>query len=77
MLKKTQVPYKKERAMNGYVLILLIMLIIMGRLLDYALQGSLKQTFFSTSFMFHMFALVSYTTILIALKVKGEIRGLW
>ncbi|WP_158698111.1 hypothetical protein [Staphylococcus simulans] len=76
-MKKPQVPYKKERAMNGYVLILLIMLIIMGRLLDYALQGSLKQTFFSTSFMVQMFALVSYTTILIALKVKGEIRGLW
>lgn len=71
------VPYQKERAMNGYVLLLFIVIIIMHRLLTYALTEDLKQTLLSYFFFTQLMCLATYTTILFRLKDKKEIRGLW
>ncbi|PTJ19814.1 hypothetical protein BU038_02805 [Staphylococcus simulans] len=74
---KETVPYQKERVMNGYVLLLFSIIIIMNRLLTYALTEDLKQTLLSYFFFIQIMCLVTYTTILFRLKDKKEIRGLW
>lgn len=74
---KETVPYQKERVMNGYVLLLFSIIIIMNRLLTYALTEYLKQTLLSYFFFIQIMCLVTYTTILFRLKDKKEIRGLW
>ncbi|PTI92578.1 hypothetical protein BU021_06890 [Staphylococcus simulans] len=73
---KETVPYQKERVMNGYVLLLFSIIIIMNRLLTYALTEDLKQTLLSYFFFIQIMCLVTYTAILFRLKDKKEIRGL-
>lgn len=66
-----------EKVMNGYILIALIIIILLGRLLTYALVGSLMQTLNSFSFYCHLICLSVYIYCLILLKKQGKIHSLW
>ncbi|MBM0868310.1 Ca2+/H+ antiporter [Staphylococcus auricularis] len=66
-----------EKVMNGYVLIALVIIIVLGRLLSYALTGNLWDSINSFSFYCHILCLVVYICVLISLKKQGKIDGLW
>ncbi len=66
-----------EKVMNGYVLIALVIIILLGRLLSYALTGNLWGSINSFSFYCHLVCLGVYIFILILLKKQGKIDGLW
>lgn len=66
-----------EKIMNGYILIALLIIIFLGRLLSYALSGSIIQTVNSFSFFCHLLCLGVYIYCLFLLKKQGKIKSFW
>ncbi|MGV3245107.1 hypothetical protein [Staphylococcus sp. 11261D007BR] len=66
-----------EKIMNGYILIALIIIILLGRLLAYALTRDIGQTINSFSFYCHLLCLGVYIYCLILVKKQGKIDGYW
>ncbi|WP_208954385.1 hypothetical protein [Dolosigranulum pigrum] len=52
---------KLEKIINGYMMIALLLLFIMGRLLDYALTMDFWGAVFSSSTFYHLVALSTYS----------------
>ncbi|QLK85606.1 hypothetical protein [Staphylococcus sp. 17KM0847] len=66
-----------EKIMNGYILIALIIIILLGRLLVYALSGDVTKTINSFSFFCHLMGLAVYIYCLFLVKKQGKIDSFW
>lgn len=66
-----------EKVMNGYILIALIIIILLGRLLSYAWSGSIMETINSFSFYVHLICLGVYIYCLFLVKKQGKIDSFW
>ncbi|RAN54306.1 hypothetical protein B8A46_03315 [Dolosigranulum pigrum] len=68
---------KIEKIINGYMMIALLLLFIMGRLLDYALTMDFWGAVFSSSTFYHLVALSTYIACMINMKRRGIIDSYW
>lgn len=68
---------KIEKIMNAYIFILVCMLYVLGRLLDYALGLSWTETIFSFKNLIQILALATYLLCLLKLKRDGVIDSIW
>lgn len=59
-----------EKVMNGYILIALIIIIILGRLLAYALSGDIIKTVNSFSFYCHLMGLGIYILLIFSEEAR-------
>lgn len=66
-----------EKLMNGYILIALFIIILLGRLLSYALTENIMKTLNAFDFYCQIVSLGVYIYCLFLLKKQGKINSFW